>query len=277
MRLSPFTLGLFVSMAALGTSCGDDAGPPDARRIDSEPEGGTVSLTWAIADPDGTAVSCSAVGATSLALSLVPTNQPFGVTDVLSCGALEGTSRPLAPGTYDITAELGGVTAPEVFFNNVVVESGADTPIGSAAFEVIVEGGFEFRTAAGTGGNCVAIASGGAGLTSVSIALADAASVCVPVTFDIAASNAGGGGVAGTYTTSCGTPAAFPSCIAEDQTISVAPTLPSGTYRMTITGFVGAEACWSRNPQFNVPAGGDVTKLLPQNLNLDTANAACAN
>ncbi len=277
MRLSPFTLGAFVWMAALGISCGDDTGPPDARRIDGEPEGGTVSLTWAITDPDGVPVSCANVGATSLALSLVPTDQPFGVTDVLSCGSLEGTSRAIAPGSYNITAELGGVTAEDVVFANVEVVSGADTPIGNAGFEVVVEGGFEFRMLAGSVGNCVPLASGGAGLTSVQIVLDDVDGTCVPVTFDIAASNAGGGGVAGTYTTNCTVPSSFPACIAEDQTLTVAPTVPSGTYRMTITGFVDANACWSRNPQFNVPAGGDVTTLLPQNLTLDTTNAACTN
>lgn len=250
-------------------ACGDDTGPPDARRIDAEPPGGTVSLTWSIEDTDGNAVTCAEVGATSVSVTLVPTETPFGVTDVIECGMLEGTSREVLAGRYNVSVSLVGVTAEPVLFPNVQVESGQDTVLGAAGFEVVVEGGFEFRIVAGGSGNC----AGGADISSVSIVLTDAASTCVPVTFDIAAG--GGGGTAGTYTTDCTTPAAYPTCIEDDQTITVAPTLPSGTYRMAITGFVGADACWTRNPQFNVPAGGEIEKLLPQNLTLDTDIPAC--
>ncbi len=257
---------LLVAIAA----CGDDTGPPDARRIDAEPPGGTVSLTWAIEDTAGNPVTCATVGASSVSLTLVPTDQPFGVTDVISCATLEGTSREIAPGRYNVAVSLAGVAADPVMFPGVVVESGQDTPLGNASFAVVVEGGFEFRIVAGTSGsNC----AGGAGVTTVSIALSTVDNTCVPVTFDIAAGV--GGDPAGTYTTDCGSPAAFNACIEADQTISVAPTLPSGTYKMAITAFVGADACWTRNPQFDVPAGGDIEKLLPQNLNLDTTIAAC--
>ncbi len=251
-------------------ACGDDTGPPDARGIDAAPAPGSLSLTWSIEDR-GTALTCAQVGAASVTLSIVPDDQPFGSTDVLTCAPGAGTSRQITPGVYDVTATLSGVATEGVRFDDVVVAPGADTALGAAAFEVLAEGGFTFNISAGGQGNCTSPAQGGAGITTMQIELSDAGGTCVPVTFDIAA---GATQAASTYTTSCAPAAAVP-CIAQDQTISVAPTLPTGSYRMTITGFIDADACWTRQPQFQVPAGGVVQSLPQQNLTLNAAIAAC--
>jgi len=265
----------WLGILAAGTlSCGDDAGLPDARVIDAEPPGGTISLQWTVEDSDGNPVTCGAAGASSVTLTIVPFDQPFGVTDVLSCSALEGSSRILDGNKYDVTVALGGVSAPSLRFDDVVVPSGGNTVIGPVDFVVNTDGGFRFKMVAGAGGNCTALASGGAGITTTSIVLTDGSLNCVPATFDIAA---GATAPAGTYTTDCTTPAAFPACIAEDQFVTVAPGIPAGTYRMAITGFNGAEACWTRNPQFTVPGGGATANLPQQNLNVDGANPACVN
>lgn len=261
----------WIAGLALLTSCGDDAGPPDARRIDAEPPGGNIALTWTVSDSDGNPVTCSAAGASSLTLTLRPTDQPFGVTDVLGCAAGEGTSRELAADTYTVIAELGGVTDSAIRFDDVVVTSGGTTEIGPAMFSVNTDGGFRFKMVASAGGNCAALPGGG-GITSVALALSDVSDNCVPATFDIAA---GATAPAGTYTTDCTTPAPYAACIAEDQFVTAQPALSAGTYKMQITGFVGAEDCWTRNPQFTVPSGGATANLPQQNMNRDTANPAC--
>jgi hypothetical protein len=269
MRLAWFA-GVTVTLGLL-VSCGDDAGPPDARRVDAELPGGTITLTWTITDTDGNPITCTAAGASSLTLTLRPRDQPFGVTDVLGCAPGNGKSRELAPDIYTVTVELAGVTAEVNQFDDVVVVSGDTTEIGPASFTVNNKGGFTFQMTASSGGNCNALPGGG-GITEVSIALTDGVDTCVPTTFDIAA---GASQPAGTYTTDCTTPASFPACIAEDQVVTVAPSLPTGTYKMQITGFVGTEDCWTRNPQFTVPSGGATANLPQQNLTRDTTNAAC--
>lgn len=264
--------GSLAGVALLGlAACGDDTGPPDARAIDAPPEGGTVSLSWSISD-EGAPLTCTQIGSSIVSLAIVPDEQPFGMTDVLPCGPGMGTSRVVPPGLYDVTVTLGGVDVDGVRFDDVEVVSGGDTPIGDAAFEVNAEGGFTFRISAGGQGNCTTPAQGGAGITAMQLELATLAGDCVPVTFDIAA---GASLPASTYTTDCTTPAPH-ACIAQDQQITVAPTVPSGTYRMAITGFVEAAACWARLAQFNVPAAGATATLPQQTLTLDDDDPACA-
>lgn len=258
---------------ALGwlAACGDDASPFDAGTYDAELPAGSVSLTWSIAD-DGAPKTCSEVAATTVTLAIVPDDQPFGTTDVLSCSSGEGQIEDIAPGVYDITVTLagtGGMLGEAVVYPNVTVAAGQDTPLGDAAFDVDAEGGFRFLISAGGQGNCTPTGDGGAGIDAMAIVLTRAGA-CVEATFDIAA---GASLPATTYTTSCTAPAPGP-CIAQDQEVSVAPVLPAGQYQMTITGQVGGLACWTRNPLFNVPAGGAVTQLPTQNLT-QTGTVGC--
>lgn len=252
---------LLLTLAA----CGDDAGPPDARVIDATPAGGTISLTWRIADDAGP-LTCQQVLARDLNLTLTATDSVFSVSDILDCPTGAGTTRTVPAGTYNIQVGLGGVGVAPITFQDVVVHSGQDTPIGDVAFHLDALGGFSFQAGTSTAGNCVDAASGGAGITAMQIAFATAAGTCVPVTLDLS-----GGG---SYTTDCTTPAPT-RCIDGSETISVAPTIVTGTYRMVITGFDNADACWSASPQFDVPAA-DVVKALPlQNLLEDTNNPNC--
>jgi hypothetical protein len=251
-------------------ACGDDTGPPDARQFDAPAAGGTVSLTWSIADPEGTPLTCAEAGANLVGLTFRPADEPFGFSDVFGCAAGAGTSRNAPAGRYRITASLAGVTGVAgVVFDDVIIESGQNQPLGEAAFVVVPLGGFGFLISAGGQGNCTPPDQGGAGITAMQLELVGPTGACMPATFEIAA---GATQPASTYTTRCGDPTPH-ACIAQDQAITVAPTLPAGTYRMTITGRVGAQVCWSRVPQFQVPSGQASADLGVQNL---TRDPACA-
>jgi hypothetical protein len=246
-------------------ACGDDSGLPDARGIDSPPPPGSLSLSWSITD-GATAIECADVGASFVTVTVRPVNQPFGTNHVIRCSDGSGTVE-LAPDIYDVEVSLASVQADEVLFPSIEVASGMDTPIGNAAFDVPRVGGFSFRLDAGGAGNCTA-----AGLTAVQLDLAPVAGGCVVATFDIAA---GATQPASTYTTSCTAPAAHPLCIENDQTITAQPTIPTGTHRLTMTGIVGGNACWLRQSQFDVPAGGAIRPLVSQVLDHDDVTPAC--
>jgi hypothetical protein len=249
----------------LVAGCGDDSGLPDARVIDTPPPPGTLSLTWSITD-GATPIECADVGASFVTVTTRPINQPFGSNSVIRCS--DGTGQvELAPDVYDVAVSLASVQADEVVFQSIEVASGMDTPIGNAAFDVPRVGGFSFRLDAGGSGNCTA-----AGLTAVQLDVARVGGGCVVTTFDIAA---GASQPAGTYTTSCAAPAAHPLCIENDQTVTAQPTIPSGTHLLTITGQVGGNACWSRQSQFDVPAGGEIRALVTQILQHDDITPAC--
>ena len=265
MRITALAVACALGLAA----CGDDSGPPDARLIDGPPEGGTISLSWVIQDPDGNVLTCDQVGTSIITLDIIPVDQPFGSSDVIGCASGTGTSRPIAPGLYDVRASLGGVDAAPVEIDDILVQTGQDTAIGEVTFQVAAVGGFSFRISAGGQGNCTPEDQGGAGITATQIELQRIGGGCVPVTFDIAA---GASQPASTYTTDCTTPAPH-VCIAQDQTVLATPTIPTGPYRMTITGFVGGAACWSRVAQFDVPAGASVENLPQQNLMQDPSCA----
>jgi hypothetical protein len=255
------SLLLILTVAA----CGDDSGPPDARGPDAAPAGGTVSLTWTIAD-EGVELGCAQVGVSTVSLQMIPVDQVFGVTDSFTCAAGSGTSRSVPAGVYDIAVTLGGIDIDALRYNDVTVTAGQDTSLGVAAFEVNAEGGFQFTISAGGQDPCAS-----AGIDSMLIALETFDGQCVPVTFQIAA---GAAQPASTYTTDCTTPTPH-VCIAQDQQVTVAPTVPTGTYRMSITGIVQGADCWSRTAQFDVPAAGATENLPQQNLVLDSANPAC--
>jgi hypothetical protein len=244
-------------LLGLVAGCGDDAGPPDARVPDSAPANGTISLTWSIAD-GATVLTCAQVGSQVVGLTVREVDSPFAQTDAVSCSAGAGATS-VAPGTYDVTVSLGGVDVPDVSFQDLVVTSGQDTAAGDAHFEVQAIGGFSFQMVAGAGGNCAG------GVDAVSLALALLDGTCVPATFDIAA---GASNPADTYTTSCTTPAPYPGCIESDQLVTAQPTIATGSYRLHIDADVGGSTCWSRTPQFDVPANAQI-KALPDQILTD--------
>src|SRR5688500_15369764 len=141
------------SSLLLLAACGDDSGLPDARMPDAPPPGGTLSLTWSIAD-GATALTCAQVNASVVSLTMVPDDAVFGTTDAFTCATGSGTSRSVPPGAYDVTVTLGGVETEDVTYNDVEITAGQDTSIGDAAFEVAAIGGFSFQIVAGGQGNC---------------------------------------------------------------------------------------------------------------------------
>ena len=239
-------------LAALTASCGDDSGLPDARVIDGPPVGGTVSLSWTLAD-GGSPVTCDQVGAVTVTLSILPKDAPSGFTETFACGSARGTSGTLAAGPYTVTARLAGsagtlAAAPP---QAVTVISGQDTPLGAIAFEVDASGGLRFVIDAdGVASNCGA-APGGAAIEAMHLELRTLGEECIPTTLAIAA---GATTPAGTFVSDCGTPAPA-ACLAEDQIISVASTA-SGRYRLVVQGLIDGTACWEGTPFVRVPAGG---------------------
>jgi hypothetical protein len=240
-------------------ACGDDTGPPDAVGLDAPAVAGSLSLTWTIADGP-TALACDDIGAITVTLSIRPENQPFGSTEVLPCGAGQG-SVDLPPNTYIVDVSLGGVDLEPIKFVDVVVNSEQDTSLGEVAFEVATVGGFSFTMSA-AGGNCT-----GAGITAVELALSAQGGGCVPATFELE-----GGG---TYATDCASPQPHPACIDSDVTVTAQPTITTGPYRLDIRGLVGGTPCWTKAAQFDVPAAGAIRALPNQTLIHDDLTPAC--
>jgi hypothetical protein len=136
--------GYLAAGTVLLVACGDDAGLPDARVIDGSPPGGTLSLTWTLADGE-TPVTCDQVGAATVTLSIIPVGQPFGVTEAFGCTSAQGTTRVIAAGRHDVTATLGGggAIAPAVLRLGVEVRSNEVTAVEAIAFDVDATGALE--------------------------------------------------------------------------------------------------------------------------------------
>ncbi len=256
---------------ALVAGCSDDAGIPDARPATDAAVPGQLSLTWAITHL-GAPLTCAQVDAAAVTIQILPVGAAFGVVDSVSCTSGSGMSRPLAPGTYDVRITLDGAAGrldgPETRLG-VVIAPGQTVALAPIGFDVDPHGDLVFRIATPTNGNCTPAAQGGAGITAMTIAMRDAAGVCVPTTFVIAA---GASQPAGTYVSDCA--GASHGCIATDQDLRVVG-LTSGQHSMVLSGTVAAAPCWSRTTSFRVPGANLVTTLNPQQLNLDTAVPGC--
>jgi hypothetical protein len=259
------------AFGAVVAGCGDDSGLPDARVFDGTPPGGTLSLSWTLADGDAV-VTCDQVGAATVTLSIVPVDHPFGVTEAFGCTSARGTTGVLPAGRYDVTASLGGggAIAEVVRRPGVEVRSNADMALEPIAFDVDATGGLRARVSAfGVVGNCAA-APGGAGIEGVALRLRTSAGVCVATSFDIAA---GAARPASTFVDDCASPPPA-ACIDADQDIVVAGA-PSGRYRLAIDGLVGGTACWAASPAVRIPAGGAEVSVGTVNL-LRSSAPACA-
>lgn len=246
-------------VVGLLAACGGGGGFPDAREIDASVPNATFSLAWSVSDMAAQPVACDAIGAG--AVTVLAHNQAFdgGITEVFTCATGMGTSEKLPPGTWDFDFQLGspsGVIATAPGQHGVVLTNGQDTPLMPLTFTVDPTGSLALTLATNrANGNCAAPPDGG-GITSTTITLehADDQS-CAPVTFAIA-----GGG---TYTVDCTTPAVA-GCIDSTQALTVS-NVPSDGYRIHVTGYVGATACWTNNDSFQVPAQG---QMLTRTLNL---------
>jgi hypothetical protein len=229
--------------AAAFAACGSDAGPPDANSP------GTISLTWSMHSGTRTVV-CAEINAISVNVTLA--DGPFTETLPFSCAAGTATSGQIPAGTYTVTVELEGSSAPLApakTIQQVVVKSGMDTALGNVDFAVDATGGLTFTiAAAGVSDNCAA-APAGAGIDGMTLKATTVTNSCEPVTFHIAA---GASTPASDYTSDCTTLPLGP-CIAQDQVISVTG-LSSGQVKLLLTGDVGGTTCWKTTDTESVPS-----------------------
>lgn len=262
--------------SALGAACGDGGGFPDAMPIDAAPMPGRFTLQWALTDTSDQPLACDAIGAQSVTALVRNRAVQGGATEVFTCGSGMGTSQDLIPGTYDVDFELIGpggdpatgviATAPRQ--QGVTIGSGETVPLAPLTFAVDATGGLALNLATNaSGGNCGASATGGAGITTMTITLERATDqACAPVTFEIAA---GAAGQARTYTVDCATPAPT-ACIESDQTLT-ATGLASGSYVIHVRGTTTTVSeCRTNDDTLPVPPlGRDLTRTL--NLGVQTS------
>ncbi|HEU4727896.1 MAG TPA: hypothetical protein VFT22_08415 [Kofleriaceae bacterium] len=252
-----------VALALVGCSgCGGDGGFPVDAPADAAARG-TVSLAWGLTDLNGMPIQCDQVGASTVTLELRAHDQATGAVDSFSCANSPSTSRPLVPGIYDVSFELhggGDTLATTLDQFGVVIQDGKDTRLDPITFIVDADGGLVLSLASPPAtSNCASPATGGAGITGMTITLVHASGACEPVTFV----HTKGGTTLGPYTVNCTSPAIAP-CIEGDETLTV-PSLPSGPYFIHVRGQVGAVDCWKNDDSIQVPPQ---SKSLVRTLNL---------
>ena len=245
-------------------ACGNGGGFPVDAGPDAAPPGGKFSLAWTLADSSSQPITCSQVGSQVLTVVLRNRAVQGALTEVFSCSSASGVSSAFAPGIYDISFELNGVSGlltTATTQSGVEIKSNETTALLPIAFEVNAIGALQLRVLSNQpAGNCASTVSMGAGITSTTIALVHTGGACEPVTFDVAL---GATQPAGTYTVDCATPV-IAGCIDNDQTLSV-PSLPSGNYQIHIRGTIGGTDCWNNDDSLVVPPKG---ATLNTNLNL---------
>ncbi len=171
----------------------------------------------------------------------------------LPCAISSVTSPPIAAGAYIVTPELYSAgeplaTAPNR--SNVLVWSGTNTMMSPVEFIVNATGSLEISIQAiPANGNCQSIAQGGAGISSMTIAMTHDQG-CAPVTLTRMRGNA----VIGQYAVNCATPMVA-TCIESDE-ILITPVLPSGSYIIHVAGRILAKDCWHGDGPIQIPAGG---------------------
>jgi len=266
-----FALGLSATALPLASGCGDSPDAADAApTIDAAPESGTFSLTWSIVDK-GVELPCDGVGADAVSITLVPQGSASGFAEAFPCTSGQGTSRPFAPGVYDMTIDIRAsgsrslLDAP-VRVQNVEIVTDTDSPLPAQEFSIAAQGDFHFRVESGaTAGNCADVASDGAGIVGFVFALSDSAGACVAADFVIADGSQAGG----TYSSDCTTPPAPFACIGSDQEVTVSG-VASGDLRLEITGQkAGPIDCFSRVSGFSLAGANLATDLLSLLLTLE--------
>lgn len=240
--------GLAVLASFVG--CGGDGGFPDAG-IDAQ-RLGTISLSWSIVDPAGRAVSCDAIGASSVYVELRSRNRLGGATESFGCKTTPNQTRQLEAGIYDVLIELHGapltgVAAPTQ--SSVTVVAGETVALAPITFVVDPTGTLVLRFLAPPNTvNC----AGGAGITGMILNLTNASGACTPLTF---ARSRGG-----VYTVNCSSPPVT-TCIEADETLT-ASDIQAGEYRVEVRGKVGAAECWLNRDGFRVPPQGKTLDYL---------------
>ncbi|HVK83266.1 MAG TPA: hypothetical protein VM513_04115 [Kofleriaceae bacterium] len=259
-----------VLLGAALAACGDGGGFPDAPGIDSPSANGSFSMMWTIADTGAQVISCDRVGAQSVTAILHERSHAGAFPEAFTCNSGMG-SASLGPGIYDIQFELrapSGLLAMAAEQKGVVVMSGQTTALAPLAFTVDATGGLDLALDTNTtGGNCADTASGGAGITSMTITLEDAVDTCTPVTFAV---SAGASGTAGTYVVDCATPATI-DCLHDDQRLTVTG-VPSGNHQIHVRGNTATTSCWTNDDSFAIPPLG---ATLTRTLNLVEAMTGC--
>jgi hypothetical protein len=245
--------------AAFTMACGGGGGFPDASTELDAFVGGTLSLDWSLVKmADGSPIACDPIGASSVTLLL--RNRAFqgGFTEVFSCSSKMGTTPLIPVGTYDVNFELTGtsglITTGEEQ-RGLVVTQNTNTPLQPVTFTVNAVGAFDLRIdSQKAGGNCATIASGGAGISTMSITLTHASGgACEPATISIGGTN---------YVINCAAPTTV-ACF--EKTVAVTATnLPSDNYLIHVkANQTAASNCFVNDDSIRIPPnGGTLTRTL---------------
>ncbi len=254
-----------LSAICVGLGCGDGGGFPADAGGEAPPPGGTLSLTWSLTDTNGNPILCDQVGGVTVTALLHNRAFQGGTTEVFSCNTGAGTTPPQPPGIYDIQFELTGVTglittAPSQL--GIEVKSLQNSVVAPLAFAVNAVGGLSLTIdAQKAGGNCASVASGGAGITAMTITLQHLnGGACEPATLMIGTTP---------YTIDCTTPVETP-CFEATTTVTAA-NLPSDSYQIHVRGKQNAAICYINDDSIRVPPNGTT---LQRALNLSATGAA---
>jgi hypothetical protein len=255
-------------------ACGSGGGFPDANIIDSPPETGAFSLAWTVTDANQQPISCDRIGAVALTVTYHNRAYSGAQTEVFTCATGSGMGTGLVVGSYDFDYELDATTGPLATVmgpRQVTISSGQTAALPRVSFAVQAVGALDLTLQTGkSGGNCGALATMGAGITSTTITLVHSTTTaCEPITLAI---SAGATKPAGSYVIDCTTPVVGP-CIEHDQHLT-APSVPSDGYTIHVRGNIGATPCWSNNDTLQVPALGK-TLMRGLNLVLATGTTGC--
>jgi hypothetical protein len=248
--MSRLTYGLWFALAA----CGGGGGFPDAPEPDTAGPTGTFSVTWSVVDQNSQPISCDRVSAQAMTVLAHNLAIEGGQTQIFSCKTGTGMSQGLAPGDYEMNFELSsgmfGTLAMGAKQAPIAITANANVELQPVTFQVQATGAIGLKLATNkAGGNCGAIAAGGAGISQTTITLNHNSDLsCEPITLSISdgATQAGG-----SYTINCNTPMTF-GCIENDQTIT-ASGIPSDSYTIRVKGFVGGNACYLNADSIQVP------------------------
>lgn len=253
---------------ALVAACGSGGGFPDARPEPDATPLGTFSVDWSLVKmADGSPLTCDPIGAQ--AVTLVLRNRAFdgGFTEVFSCNTKMGTTPGVPIGTYDVNFELNGISgliATAAEQRGLVVTAGANTPLQPVTFTVNAVGGMNLTIdSLKAGGNCAAIASGGAGITNMRITLNHASGgACEPATVMVGPTP---------YTINCTTPTNV-ACF--EKTVAITSSaLPADNYQVHVRADQNGPNinCYANDDSIRVPPNGGV---LTRTLNLGATGAA---